>query len=314
MDIALDIQLHLQSAVPVLEGEHGAPVQPEVAAEHLIVEEVADALVLQLLVGGEEQLHDLHGALVGDVELTVGMGVLATVHRGPAQGVIGVGLVEPVVLVQHADTLRLNGGDGVEQIPHDLEVVVHLTAAPHDIADVLELPAVAGAAGSGALLQNVDPLALHLAVTHQIAGGSQRSQTAAHDVGGFIVHALRLFGTGKGLIVTTGIIHRNALLSVDRCAARPLLSTHTGGRRRLAGMFSSDDENIHLGRNLFNKQKNPGDKFFITGMGGVQFFIIPLRLMQACPSASVAGRPPHCRGAPAPVSAPSPVGRPSCPL
>ena len=157
------------------------------------------------------------------------MGIFATVHRGPAQGIVGVGLVEPVVLVQHADALRLNGGDGVEQIPHDLEVVVHLTTAPHDVADVLELPAVAGAAGSGPLLQNVDPLALHLAVTHQIAGGSQRRQTAAHDVGGFVVHALRLFGTGKGLIVTAGIIHKNALLSVDRCAA-PSPSQHPHGR------------------------------------------------------------------------------------
>ena len=229
MDIALDIELHLQSTVPVLEGEHGAPVQPEVAAEHLVVEEVADALVLQLLVGGEEQLHDLHGTLVGDIELAVGMGIFATVHRGPAQGIVGVGLVEPVVLVQHADALRLNGGDGVEQIPHDLEVVVHLTAAPHDVADVLEPPAVAGAAGSGTLLQNVDPLALHLAVTHQIAGGSQRRQAAAHDVGGFVVHALRLPGMGKGLIVTAGIIHKNALLSVDRCAA-PSPSQHAHGR------------------------------------------------------------------------------------
>lgn len=30
-------------------------------------------------------------------------------------------------------------------------------------------------------------------------------------------------------------------------------------------MFSFDDESIHLNEYLFNKQKNPGDKFFITG-------------------------------------------------
>lgn len=39
-------------------------------------------------------------------------------------------------------------------------------------------------------------------------------------------------------------------------------------------MFSFDDESIHLNEYLFNKQKNPGDKFFITGAAGVQFFII----------------------------------------
>ena len=77
VDVALDVQLHFQRAVPVLKGEHGAPVQPEVAVQNFVVKEISDALVLQLLVGGEEQLHDLHGALVGDVKLAVGVGVLA---------------------------------------------------------------------------------------------------------------------------------------------------------------------------------------------------------------------------------------------
>ena len=42
VDIALDIELHLQRAVPVLKGEHRAPVEPEVGIEHLVVEEVGD--------------------------------------------------------------------------------------------------------------------------------------------------------------------------------------------------------------------------------------------------------------------------------
>ena len=87
-------------------------------------------------------------------------------------------------------------------------MVVHLTAAAHDVAQVLELIAVAGAAGEIALLQNVDVLALHLAVADQIAGCGQGRQTAAHDIGGLVVHALGLFGTGKGFIVTAGIIHK----------------------------------------------------------------------------------------------------------
>ena len=207
VDIALDIQLHLQGTVPVFKGEHGAPVQPEVAVEHLVIEEVGDALVLQVLVGGEEQLHDLHGALVGDVELAVGVCVLAAVLGGAAQGVVGVGLVEPVILVQNADAFRLDGGDGAEQVPHDLKVVVHLAAAAHDVADVLEFPSVAGAAGGGALLQNVDVLALHLAVADQVAGGGQGRQAAAHDIGGLVVHALGLLGVRKGFVVTAGIIH-----------------------------------------------------------------------------------------------------------
>ena len=32
-------------------------------------------------------------------------------------------------------------------------------------------------------------------------------------------------------------------------------------------MFSFDDESIHLNEYLFNKQKNPGDKFYIGTLG-----------------------------------------------
>ena len=86
-------------------------------------------------------------------------------------------------------------------------MVVHFPAAPHDVAQILELIAVAGAAGQVALLQNVDVLTFHLAVPHQIAGGGQGRKAAAHDIGGFLIHALRLLGAGKRFIITTGIIH-----------------------------------------------------------------------------------------------------------
>ena len=49
-------------------------------------------------------------------------------RKSAYMGVVGVLLVQPVVLVQNADSLGLDGGDGVEQVPHDLEVVIHLPA------------------------------------------------------------------------------------------------------------------------------------------------------------------------------------------
>ena len=207
VDITLEIQLHFQGAVPVFEGEHGAPVEPEIAGEDLVVKNIGDALVLQILVGSEEQLHDLLGALVGNGELAVGVGVLTAFLRGAAEGVVGVGLVEPVIFVQHADAFGFNGGNGVEQIPHDLEMVVHFPAAAHDVAHVFELPSIAGAAGALILFQNVNMLALHLAIAHQIAGGRQRGKAAADDVGGLVVYAFGLAGTGKRLIIAAGIIH-----------------------------------------------------------------------------------------------------------
>ena len=139
------------------------------------------------------------------------MGILAAVDGGTAQGEVGVLLVQPVILVQHAGTLGLQRGDGVQQIPHDLEVVVHLAAAAHHIADIV-LVAIAGAAGQCVLFKHMDVLALHLAVAHQIAGSGQGCQTGADDISGFMIHALRLFGVCKSFVVATGIVHKKASL------------------------------------------------------------------------------------------------------
>ena len=46
VDIALDIELHLECAVPVFKGEHRAPVEPEVGRKDLVIEKVGDLLVL----------------------------------------------------------------------------------------------------------------------------------------------------------------------------------------------------------------------------------------------------------------------------
>ena len=97
-------------------------------------------------------------------------------------------------------------------------MVVHLTAAAHDIADIV-LVAVAGTAGQRVLFKYMDVVALHLAVTDQVAGGSQGRQTGADEVSRFIVNALRLFiyafwffWTCKCFVVATGIIHTGNLL------------------------------------------------------------------------------------------------------
>ena len=121
----------------------------------------------------------------------------------------------------------------MEQVPHDLEMVVHLAAAAHDVADVLKFPAVAGAACGGAFLKDMHALALHLSVADEIARGGQGRQAAADNVGGFVVHALGLFGAGKGFIVAAGIIHGSFLLSIFLLwpPAHETRSTPGAGRR-----------------------------------------------------------------------------------
>ena len=211
VDIALEIELHFQSTVPIFKGKHGAPVQPEVGVQHLIVKEVGDLLILQLLVRGKEQLHDLHGTLIGQAELTIGVGVLTAVHGSAAERVVGVFLVQPVIFIQHAGALGLQRRDGAQHIPHYLKMVVHLAAAAHHITDVV-LIAITGTAGDGVFLEHMHMLALHLTVTDQIAGSRQCCQTGADDISGFMIDTLRLFRGCKSFIVATGIVHRKASL------------------------------------------------------------------------------------------------------
>ena len=71
----------------------------------------------------------------------------------------------------------------MEQVPHNLKVVVHLPSAPHDVAHVLELEAVAGSAGDGVLFKDVDMLPLHLAVPDQVAGGGEGRKAGADNIG-----------------------------------------------------------------------------------------------------------------------------------
>ena len=188
--------------MPVFKGEHRPPVQPEVGIEHLVVEVVGYPLVVQLLVRREEESHDLHGALVRQSESAVCMCILASVHRSPAERVVRVPLVEPIVLVQYADAFRLDRRYASQQVPHDLEMVVHFPSATHDIAQTRVVPAIAGSTWDGILLIDVDPVSGHLAVPDQIARRSQCSQTRANDMGALRFDAFGFPRMCEGFVVS----------------------------------------------------------------------------------------------------------------
>ena len=106
VDETLEIQLHFQGAVPVFEGKHGAPVQPEGGIKHLVVKDIFDGLVVEVLVLGHEQFDDFHAGFLAQVELSVGMGVLSAVDGGTAKRIVGIVLVEPIELIQHRGPRR----------------------------------------------------------------------------------------------------------------------------------------------------------------------------------------------------------------
>ena len=213
VDIPLEVEFHFQSTVPVFKSKHGAPVKPEVGGENLLVKNIGDLFILQLLVRGEEEFHDLQRALIRDGKFAIRVGVLALFLRRAAKGVIWVCLVQPVIFIQHTGTLGFQRRDRAEQIPHDLKVVVHLAAAPHNIADIIFI-AIAGTAGDGVFFKDVDALAFHLAIPHQIAGRGQSGQARANEIGRFMIDPLRFAGMRECLIIATGIIHQINLLSM----------------------------------------------------------------------------------------------------
>ena len=207
VDVALQVELHLEGAVPLLEREHGLPVGPEVRGVELIVEHVIDLLVLEGLVGRHEQLQQLGSGAGRQAVLTVGVGVLALLLGDTAQGEVRVFLVEVVVLGEDRLARVHDRRDGLEQIPHALEVVIHLTAAAHDEALGRVVDAVAGAAGHRQVLKERDVLAGHLCIADQEASRRQTGQAGADDICRLVVDAFGFFRRCKRLVVTAAVIH-----------------------------------------------------------------------------------------------------------
>src|SRR5262245_60717206 len=56
----MQVELQLEGGMPFLEGERGAPKEPEIALEEILAHDFVDALVLHLLMGGEEHPHSRH--------------------------------------------------------------------------------------------------------------------------------------------------------------------------------------------------------------------------------------------------------------
>ena len=207
VDEAVDILFDLQGAVLVLEGKHSPPVPPEVGVEHLVGPDLIDGLAVQILVLHKEQLHDLHAGLIRQAEEPVGVGVLAPLLGDAAEGIVGVMLVEPVVLIQNGDLGIFDGGDAAEQIPQTFKVVLHLPAAPDDKALVNVQNTVAGAAGHRHVLHDGDVFAGHLGVAHQEAGGRKSRQSCADHHCPLFLNALGFLWMGKCLVVAVAVIH-----------------------------------------------------------------------------------------------------------
>ena len=134
MDKTLEVKFHFKCTVPVFKSKHGAPVQPEGGIKHLIVKYIFNSLIVEILIFGHEQLHDFHTAFLAQIELAVCMCILSTVHSCTAERVVRIMLIQPVEFIQNGSTRFLKGRNTVEKIPQTFKMVLHLTAAAHNVA------------------------------------------------------------------------------------------------------------------------------------------------------------------------------------
>lgn len=184
--------------MPLLEGEHRAPIEPEVRVEEVLAKPLVDAHVLHLRAGGEEELDQLLLGLLAQGELAVGVPVLTSILGGALQRVVRVVLVRPVELVEDAPALDFQGGHRAEQVPQALEVVLHLAPTTDDEAVLRLLDPVKAAAGDVVLLEDVEVLPRDLRVAHEKRGRGQPRQARSQDPGG-LLPPRRACGGGRKL-------------------------------------------------------------------------------------------------------------------
>src|SRR5215831_5700848 len=211
VDEAIEIELQLERAVAGNHREHRFEEEPEIAVQELLTHDVADLLVVEVLVRGDEYRRHLalrprrHNHLVGHGDW------LAAIPGGAAQGVGGVFLVEPVELVKHRGALHLDRWDRAHYVPQTLHVVLKLSVATDAVSGRAVLDPVHRAARQLGRFEDLDPSAVHLPVTDEEGGGSQPGQPSTDNIGRLLVYALRLAGAGECFIVATAVVHGDLL-------------------------------------------------------------------------------------------------------
>ena len=135
------------------------------------------------------------------------MSVLSAVYGCAAKGVVRVVFIEPVVFVQNGNAGGFYGGNITEGVPHNLEMVVHFSAAAHieTLGDVFI--AVAAAAGKLKLFKNVNVFAFHLSVAHKVERRSQTGEAGSDNISGFFINTLGFLRVCEGFISSCRIIH-----------------------------------------------------------------------------------------------------------
>src|SRR5271165_3349732 len=101
MNEALKVELHLQRAMPFLEGKHRSPVEPEVRVEDILAEYFIDSLIVELFGKRKNEFDNLLAPFCSKREVHSGLGILTSLDCGSLQRTVWIVLIEPVKLIEH---------------------------------------------------------------------------------------------------------------------------------------------------------------------------------------------------------------------
>ena len=101
--VSAKIPLHFQRAGPALECEHRLPVQPEIRRPETFGQYVGNLLAFKVFFGRHEKFGKGNRGFFIEIEFFIRVRVFAAIHRGAAEGIIRIVLVQPIVFVENGD-------------------------------------------------------------------------------------------------------------------------------------------------------------------------------------------------------------------
>jgi len=180
---AQEVAAQLGRAVPLLEGEGGAPHAPEVGVEEVLTQQLVDAARAQVLVIERQQAQQLDA--VGRVEAVlagVGDAVLGVDQAGLRVG--GRARVEVAAFLAHAGVRVVQRGDAVEEVPGAEVGLVgeHAPATRHPgVGAIGGAATVQRAAWQAQLFKDVDVVARHTGIADGKGRHGHAGDAAADD-------------------------------------------------------------------------------------------------------------------------------------
>ena len=130
---------------------------------------IFNCLVIKIFILCHEQLHDLHAALLAQIEFTVCVSILASLFCCTTERIVGVFLIQPVIFIKYRNSRSLNRRNTSELSPQTFEMILHLSSATHYITSCRIINSISCTACNIHSLKYVHIHTHHLSISYKKA-------------------------------------------------------------------------------------------------------------------------------------------------